>query len=138
MQERHLRVGSLFEWLAAAVGVVGLIWVLAGPVQHLTGPRVDAALVDVREKVPPGVPSGATSVPVLLLLDGRSLRVGLLESQLRVLLPETAADGPAYVTSNEFGDRSTRPYKVDGVRFYVVCERSERGGPMRLSGVFVP
>jgi len=138
MQERHLRVGSLFEWLAAAVGVVGLIWVLAGPVQQLTGPRVDAALVDVHEKVPPGVPGGATSVPVLLLLDGRSLRVGLLESQLRMLLPETAADGPAYVTSNEFGDRSTRPYKVDGVRFYVVCERSERGGPMRLSGVFVP
>ena len=83
MDERRLRIGSLFEWTAAALGVVGLVWVLSVPLQQLSGPRVDAALVDVREKLPPGVPSGATSVPVMLLLDGRSIKIGDLETKVR-------------------------------------------------------
>ena len=47
MEERRLRIGSFFEWLAAAAGVAGLIWLLSVPVQRLIGPRVDAALVEL-------------------------------------------------------------------------------------------
>ena len=137
VDERRLRIGSVFEWMAAALGVAGLVWVLSVPLQHLSGPRVDAALVDVREKLPPGVPSGATSVPVMLLLDGRSLKIGDLESKARALLPQSRLQGPPLVTANEFGDRSTSAYVIDGSRLYVVCERTERGGPMRVAGVFV-
>ena len=48
------------------------------------------------------------------------------------------ADGPPYVTRAQFGDRHTRAYNVSGSRFYVVCERTEANGPMKIAGIFVP
>ena len=138
MDERRWRIGSVFEWMAAGLGVFALVWVLSVPVQHLTGPRVDAALVDVREKLPPGVPGGVAGVPVMLLLDGRAIRIGDLQATVVALLPERIADGPPHVSAGEFGDRVTRAYRIDGSRVYLVYERSERGGPMRVSGIFVP
>lgn len=138
MDERRLRIGSLFEWVAAAVCVLGILWLLSVPLQQLSGPRVDAALVDIREKLPPGVPSGATSVPVMLLEDGRAVRVGDLEAGVAKLLPPGAADGPPHVSVGEFGDRLTRAYRVNGSRVYVVSERTERGGPPRVAGIYIP
>ena len=138
MEERPLRVGSFFEWLAAAAGVGALIWLLSVPVQRLIGPRVDAALVDVPTTLPPGVPAGAMNVPGIMLLDGREIRTGDLQSRVTSMLPENAAQGPTLASAGEFGERRTRTYVVDGTRFFVVCERLERGGPMRVSGVFLP
>jgi hypothetical protein len=138
VDERRLRVGSFFEWLVAAIGAVALIWVLSVPVQRLIGPRVDAALVEIPSGLPPGVPAGATNVPILMLLDGREIRTGDLHSRLNALLPEKFADGPALVSSGEFGERHTRGYTVNGTRVYVVCERLEKGGPMRIAGVYLP
>jgi hypothetical protein len=138
VDERRLRVGSFFEWIVAAAGVVALIWVLSVPVQRLIGPRVDAALVDTPSDLPPGIPSGASNVPIIMLLDGREIRTGDLHTRLNAVLPEKLADGPAYVTTGEFGDRHTRAYTVNGTRFYVVCERLEKGGPMRVAGVYLP
>jgi len=138
VDERRLRIGSLFEWVAAALCLGGLIWLLSVPLQQLSGLRVDAALVDVRDKLPPGVPSGATSVPVMLLEDGRAIRVGDLEAALAKLLPGAAVDGPPHVSAGEFGDRLTREYRVSGSRVIVVSERSERGGPARVSGIYIP
>ena len=137
MDERQLRIGSIFEWVAAALCLVGIVWLLSVPLQHLIGPRVDAALVDVREELPPGVPSGATSVPVMLLENGRAIRVGDLEAVMARLLPG-AADGPPHISAGEFGDRMTRAYRVGGSRVIVVSERSERGGPARVSGIYLP
>ena len=138
MDERRLRIGSLFEWVAAALCVGGVLWLVSVPLQQLSGPRVDAALVDSREKLPPGVPSGATSVPVMLLEDGRAIRIGDLEAALQKLLPTGAADGPPHISVGEFGDRLTRAYRVSGSRVSVVSERSERGGPPRIAGIYLP
>ena len=87
---------------------------------------------------PHSVPAGATSVPVLVLLDGREVRTGVLQSRLNAIVPERFADGPAHVSAGEFGERRTRAYLVEGTRFYVVFERIERSGPMRVTGVFLP
>jgi hypothetical protein len=138
VEERPLRVGSFFEWLAAAAGVAALIWVLSVPVQRVIGPRVDAALVDVPTSLPPGVPAGAMNVPGIMLLDGRQIRTGDLQSRVTSILPESAARGPTVISTGEFGERRTRTYIVDGTKFLVVCERLERGGPMRVTGVFLP
>ena len=137
MEERRLRLGSFVEWVVAALGVVALGWVIAVPVARVTGPRVEAALVETREGLPPGVASDATSVPVMLLRDGRALRLGDLESRLRQVLPDRLADGVPHLSSGQFGDRQTRTYRVDGVRVQIVVERMERGGPPRVSGIFV-
>lgn len=136
MEERRVRVGSLFEWLIAAFGVVALAWLLSVPVQRLTGPRVEAA-PDAPASLPPGVPAGATNIPVILLLDGRELRHGELHARLVELLPDALTERPILRSAGEFGERHTRTYVVDGTRFFVVCERVEAGGPMRVSGIYI-
>lgn len=138
MEERRLRIASLFEWLAAAAGAAALVWLLSVPVQRLIGPRVDAALVDLPTAVPPGIPAGAASVPALMLLDGRQIRAGDLYSRVAPMLPDRDAAAPAVVSAGDFGERRVRGYVVDGIRFFVVAERLERGGPVRVSGVYLP
>lgn len=138
MENRRLRVGSLFEWIAAAIGVGAFVWLLSVPVQRLIGPRVQAALVEERAPLPPGIPSGATHVPVMYLLDGREIRHGELQSRVSQMLPDTLITAPVVRGASMFGERHTRAYRVDGTRFFVVCERMEAGGPMRVSAIYLP
>jgi hypothetical protein len=138
VEHRRFRVGAFFEWLAAALGVAALVWLLSVPVQRLVGPRVEAALVEEPAPVPPGVPAGATNVPVMYLLDGREIRQGELHTRLIKLLPDKLSTGPPIRAVATFGERQTRGYRVDGTEFYVVCERVEAGGPMRVSAIYLP
>ena len=138
MEERRFRVGSFFEWVAAALGVAGVLWMLSVPVQRVIGPRVEAALVDAPAALPPGVPAGAANVPVMLLLDGREIRVGELHTRLLQRLPDKLTSGPVQRTAGEHGERQTRTYVVNGTKFFVVCDRPEAGGPLRISGIYLP
>jgi hypothetical protein len=88
--------------------------------------------------MPPGVPSGATLVPVMLLLDGREVRQGDLHTRLDTVLPLRLAEGPPIVSSAQFGDRHTRAYRVNGTRVYIVCERMEPEGQMKVAGIYLP
>jgi hypothetical protein len=137
VDDRRLRVGSLVEWIAAALGVVALTWVISVPLARITGPRVEASLIDSRDGLPPGVPPGATSVPVMLLMDGRTIRLGDLDTRLRQLLPDRLVDGAPHTSAGEFGERHARSYRVDGTRVHIVVERTERAGPLRVTGIFV-
>jgi hypothetical protein len=138
VEERRLRVGSLFEWLAAALALAVLVWLVYTPIQRVLGPRVEASLVDVPVARPPGVPAGATSMPVMLLLEGREIRVGLPHNRLVQILPDSLATAPILRSNAEFGERHTRTYMVDGRKFYVVCERREPGGALRVAGIYLP
>lgn len=137
MEERQLRIGSLFEWAVAALGVLVAAWLISVPLQRVLGPQVEAARVDAALPLPAGVPPGATSVQVMLLLDGREIRVGELHARISQMLSEQSAVAPI-VRSREDGERETHVYEVDGTRFYVVCERTEPGAPLRVSGVYLP
>ena len=138
MEERRLRLGSLVEWLIAAAAAAGVIWLLSVPVQRILGPRVEASLVDAPPPLPPGIPAGATSVPIMLLLDGREIRHGELHTRLLQLLPEALESGMMQRSTNEMGERQSRTYTVSGVTFHVVCERFEPGGPLRVAGIYLP
>ena len=137
VEERRFRVGSFFEWIAAAAGVAMLVWLISVPVQRVMGPQVEAS-IDAPAPLPPGVPGGAANVPVMLLLDGREIRHGELHSRLMQILPDKMVEGPVLRSAGEFGERQTRAYVVNGMRFFVVCERSELGGPMRVAGLYLP
>lgn len=137
VEDRRLRVGSLLEWTVAALGVVALIWVISVPVARLTGPRVEASLVESRDGLPQGIPLGATSVPVMLLRDGRVIRLGDLETRLRQVLPDRLGEGDVRTSKGEFGERHARSYRIDGSRVHIVTERTERAGPPRITGIFV-
>ena len=137
MEERRLRIApSLLEWLAAALCMIGLIAVISGPVQRMLGPRVEASLVE-HKALPPGVPAGATVVPVMLLPDGRELRQGDGHARLEEVLPTRLAGTPQ-VSEGAFGARHTRIYTVAGAKFYVVCEKTEPNGQMKVSGIYLP
>ena len=138
MDERRIRIGSLFEWVAAAFGVAGLIWLLSVPVQRLLGPGVEAALVEAPATLPPGVPYGATMIPLMILPDGREIRQFDLCARLLQLLPDKALSAPVLRSDSQFGERQMRTYAINGTRFYAVCERTEPGGPARISGVYLP
>ena len=136
MEERQFRiVPSIFEWVAAALAVVGLAWMLSGPVQRLLGPRAEATLVD-QKALPPGVPAGATVVPVMLLPNGKELRQGDVHARLEEVLPTRLASDPQ-ISEGTFGARYTRSYSLAGTKFYVVCERTEPNGPMKVSGIYL-
>ena len=137
MEERRFRVGSFFEWMVAAFGVALIVWVLSVPLQRALGPRVEAA-VDAPTALPPGIPAGATPVPVMYLLDGRELRHGELHTRLVQTLPDRFLSGPIVRGNAEHGERHTRSYVVDGTRFFVVCERTEPNGPFRIAGIYLP
>ncbi|MGE0042786.1 MAG: hypothetical protein AB7H88_10530 [Vicinamibacterales bacterium] len=124
------------EWVVAlaAFGAVG--WMLYGPIQGWLG-QPPAALVETVDPRPDGVPAAATPVALLVFLDGRELRVGDPTSTLNALVDETMADGPPQVTQGPFGDRQLRAYERDGTRFFVVSERTEPGGPVRVSGIYL-
>ena len=138
MEERRLRIApSLLEWATAALAVIGLIWIISGPVQRMLGPRIDASLVEQRD-LPPGVPAGATVVPVMLLPDGRELRQGDPHARLEELLPTRFAAATPHVSEGHFGPRYTRSYAMNGTKFFVVCERSEPNGPVKVAGIYLP
>jgi hypothetical protein len=137
VEERRFRIGSFFEWIAAAAGVALLVWLISVPIQRVLGPRVEAS-IDAPAPLPPGVPGGATNVPVILMLDGREIRHGELHTRLVQLLPEKLVDGPIQRSMSAFGERHTRAYVVNGLKFFVVCERTEPGGPMRVAGLYLP
>jgi hypothetical protein len=138
VEERHFRVGSFFEWAAAAAGVALVGWLISVPVQRLIGPRVEAS-IDAPAPLPAGVPGDASGVPVMMLLDGREIRLGDAHSRLVQLLPDKLVDGPiARSNTDSGGERHTRAYVVNGMRFYVVCERPGPAAPLRVSGIYLP
>jgi hypothetical protein len=46
--------------------------------------------------------------------------------------------GAAQVSSGTFGERTLRGYAHRQTRFYVVSERTEPGGPVRVTAIYVP
>ena len=136
--ERQFRIApSLLEWVAAALAVVGLVWIISGPVQRMLGPRVEALLVEQTD-LPPGVPADATVVPVMLLPDGRELRQGDPHARLEEVLPTRLAASPPHLSEGQFGPRYTRTYALSGTTFFVVCEKTEPNGPMKVAGIYLP
>src|SRR5690606_24262458 len=71
------RLGSVLEWIVAAAFLAASILVATLIVRELrTAPRAAAVPEPPVSALPAGVPTRAISVPVLLLLDGREVRVG--------------------------------------------------------------
>jgi hypothetical protein len=132
-------VRSLIEWglaIAALAGVVSL----GAPVVMPWLPRAQnrAALESDSADPPEGVPSSATSIPVLLLLDGSEVRVGDTDAHLATELPESALEPKTTATVSAGGRRVVRTYLVRGTRFWVVVERWDPKQPPRVTGIFLP
>ena len=135
------RYEGILEWLLAAVLIVGLT---ATGSMLLQGARTVAPLTPViaREPsvggpVPTAVPPGAVSVPLLLLDDGREIRVGDSVEAVAAFLEPGAQTGVQTVEPTTHGDRITRFYQHAGSRFVLVFEPFASAAEPRVAAIYL-
>ncbi len=131
------RLGSVIEWMIAAAFLLATVAVATLIVRELrTAPRAAAAPAPVAS-LPAGVPTRAISVPVLLLLDGREVRIGQGVDEVARVLGRAAEVGRQMVDRGALGERLTRFYDHNGTRFVLVFEPFERNGAMRVAAIYL-
>jgi len=141
MEATRARFGSVLEWIVAAAFMVAAFF--GGSVIMRELRTVDAAMpVIAREAVvnvvaPDGLPPRAVSVPVLLLPDGRQVRVGETFAAIAGRLGREAEVGTQTVEPGRFGDRLTRFYEHQGTRFVLVFEPLERDGVPKVAAIYL-
>jgi hypothetical protein len=132
------RIGSAVEWLIAAAFLLATVAVATLIVRELrTTPRAAAAPEPTTASMPAGVPTRAISVPVLLLLDGKEVRVGQSVDEVSRRLGRAAEVGRQLADRGALGERLTRFYDHNGTRFVLVFEPFERNGTLRVAGIYL-
>jgi len=141
MKATRVRFESFIEWAVAAAFIVAIL--AAGSVAVREVRTVNAVTpVIAREArpdppVPAGVPSRAVSVPVLLLADGKAIRVGDSLSAIALRLGRQAEVGVQSVERAPNGERLTRFYEHAGTRFVLVFEPFQRDAEPRIAAIYL-
>lgn len=139
MERSRFRFGaSVVEWLLAAALLAAVLAVVATVVREIRTVRAIMP-VSAREAAgpepPAGVPPRAVSVPLLVLLDGKEIRVG-----------ETIAEVTARLGNAQVGldivdrgarARLTRVYNYLGTEFTIIFERAGDGDEPRAAAIFL-
>ncbi len=128
---------SAFEWVMAAAIVLAVAWLSSDAARVWVG-LTHLPVSDTERATEEGVPDGATSVSLLVLLDGREIRTGLTHAQLESLLPARQAAEKPVTTTSPSGSRLLQAYSDSGRRFFVSCERNESTGTMQVAGIYLP
>ena len=103
-----------------------------------TAPRAAGSASDPASvSLPAGVPTRAISVPVLLLLDGKEVRVGQSVDHVSRALGRASEVGRQLADRGALGERLTRFYDHNGTRFVLVFEPFERNGDLRVAGIYL-
>jgi hypothetical protein len=130
-------IRSVLEWLGAAAILLGVLWLVSGHIQEWTGAR-PSIVGDATDDEVPGIPLGATQVPLLVLLDGTEIKVGDAHAHVMKVLDEEHATGPSETTHGDYGERWIRAYRHGTTKFIVVCERNDPAAPLKVVGVYLP
>ena len=118
----RFRLVGLVEWAIAAGAVAGLLAVGAviyGDLRTVKPVVRVIAGAAARPVIPAGIRSGAVSVPLLVLPDNLTLRVGAAASSLDVL-GAAALTAPVAFERTDEGQRESRSYRYAGMDFVVV------------------
>jgi hypothetical protein len=138
MDATRPRLGPVLEWLIAAAFLLATLAVGSLIVQELRAARAVAVTpAPELSALPPTIPARAISVPVLLLLDGKQLRLGDTLEQVSGLLGRAAELGKQDVSRAGLGERLTRHYDHAGTRFILVFEPFEQNGRPRIAGIYI-
>ena len=76
-------------------------------------------------------------MPVLLLLDGKAVRIGQSVDHVSRELGRSAEVGRQLSDRGALGERLTRFYEHNGTRFVLVFEPFERNGDLRVAGIYL-
>jgi hypothetical protein len=107
----RVRLGSALEWFVAALFLVATFAVAALIVREMrVAPAAvaQAAPEPTTYAIPAAVPSRAISVPVLLLLDGKQIKVGDSVETVAATLGRSAEVGRQLVDRGALGERLPR------------------------------
>ncbi|MBI4478116.1 MAG: hypothetical protein HY654_13155 [Acidobacteria bacterium] len=138
MDVARRRLRPALEWLVAAAFLIATLAVASMIVQELRAARPSPSTPAAEVTLPPpSVPPRAISVPVLLLLDGKQLRLGDTLEQVSGLLGRSAEMGTQEIGRGALGERLTRHYDHAGTRFILVFEPFELNGRPRVAGIYI-
>ena len=139
----RIRIGGMVEWALAAGIVLALVAAgsfLAREYRSVAGVipvNVRASSATAPLIAPPAVvPSGAVSLPMLVLSDGRDVRVGETVTEIAARIPRSAEVAAPAVERAPNGERVTRTYTIDAVRFWLVFEPFEKNVEPRLAAIY--
>ena len=142
MEATRTRFAAMVEWLLAAAFIAVLL--AAGSVIVREFSTVSTVMpVIARESeiplspTPASVPSRAVSVPVLLLSDGKEVRVGDTMSQIAARLGRQAEVGTQSVERSPGGERLTRVYEHAGTDFILVFEPFAPKAEPRVAAIYL-
>jgi hypothetical protein len=141
MDAARFRVGAIVEWAVAAAAIVAVV-ALASFADREVRSVTAVTPVIAREASSPviappaAIPAGAISVPLLLLGDGTKIDVGETASEVAARLgPNTEVALPA-VERSPLGERVTRTYELQGIRFRLVFEPLDQGAEPRVAAIY--
>ena len=139
MEASRVRVISILEWVLAAAFLLGLAGLGSSVIREF---RTVAAVTPVIAgeapvlPAPAGVPSGAVSVPLLPLPDGKAVYLGDSLSQIAARLGRQAEVGIQSVERAPHGERMTRFYEHAGTRFILVFEPREPEAEPKVAAIY--
>lgn len=121
---------SVVEWIVALGLFAGAIWLGLPWVRQLAPlPTGTVTLVEsALPALPGGVPSGAESVPFVMLENGLVIRVGLAEGELKSQAMARLTAGPPTLEPGVIDQRVILPLRAGRSRFWVVLDKI---GPQR-------
>ena len=134
----RLHLGPAVEWVVAIAFLLCTLGVASLIVRELkTAPRAQPVSTPATA-LPAAVPERAVSVPSLMLLDGRQIRVGDTLARVDQIVSWRGASGRQVVDRGALGERVTRFYDHQGTSFVVVFEPLERDGALRVAAIYLP
>jgi len=141
MDAARFRFGAIVEWAVAAAAIVAVI-ALATFADREVRTVTAVTPVIAREASSPAIappaaiPPGAISVPLLLLGDGTKIDIGDAASEVAARLGRRAEIAPPAVERAPHGERVTRTYELQGIRFRLVLEPLEKGAEPRVVAIY--
>ena len=133
-------VGSLVEWLCAAVCAAGAVTLVSIALHEFQSvrPVVPVIAKEIPESAPAaGIPAGVTRVPLLLLPDKREVRLGETLAGVAERLGTAAQLVSESLEETDAGRRVTRFYNDVGVQFVVVFDAPRVESEPRVSAIFI-
>jgi hypothetical protein len=144
MEATRVRVESVLEWAIAAALMLVALAVGSLVVREVRTVSAVTSVIareapdrDAAPAAPAAVPPRAVSVPVLLLPDGNSVRVGETLSDVAARLGRQAEAGAQAVERAPNGERLTRFYEHAGSRFVLVFEPLQRDAEPTVAAIYL-
>jgi len=139
MQATRARFASVLEWLCAAAIVAGLLVAALAAIREFRDVRALTPIM-AREAPAPDAPPilapRAVSLPLLVLADGKEIRIGDRASTIAEKLGPRAQIGSDTVERDGVVERVTRLYSYAGTQFALVIEVPRADAPARIAAIY--